>query len=362
MITPVKVFKKSAPNDGVVVVDNDYLHGRKVFLRLAVTYRYGREEDEVMGLHFSKEMELVKWEVVPKAEDDQLTDTVIRLLQKLGNEARPFSVKLPQNAPSSVTLEPGAEGTNKKLGVTYDLMFYVADNEELTHRRNSVNLAVRKIQYAPEKPNGRQPQIIVTRSFTLHPGKLKLEVYLERDIYFHGQSLQPHVKVTNASKKTVKYILAQVIQHVDITMTNTSLSRIVASIESREGCPITPNTNYSRSIVLTPLAFRAFGVALDGQIQDKDANLASSTMVTASNSIGDALGIIVSYTLRVKLNCGALGGELTTQLPFKLMHPQPSSSDSKPTLSKTQSVDDNLEIEEFNVLRRGQSVTDELDD
>lgn len=38
------------------------------------------------------------------------------------------------------------------------------------------------------------------------------------------------------------------------------------------------------------------------------------------------MGIIISYSVRVKLNCGTLGGELVTDVPFKLMHPAPSMS------------------------------------
>lgn len=36
----------------------------------------------------------------------------------------------------------------------------------------------------------------------------------------------------------------------------------------------------------------------------------------------DAFGIIVSYTVKVKLYLGALNGELTAELPFILMHPK----------------------------------------
>jgi arrestin-2 len=59
--------------------------------------------------------------------------------------------------------------------------------------------------------------------------------------------------------------------------------------------------------------------------QDEDVNLASSTLVPESQSRGDAIGIVISYSLRVKLNCGALGGDLVTDVPFKLLHPAPGN-------------------------------------
>lgn len=36
----------------------------------------------------------------------------------------------------------------------------------------------------------------------------------------------------------------------------------------------------------------------------------------------DAFGIVVSYSVKVKLYLGALSGELVAELPFILMHPK----------------------------------------
>lgn len=53
------------PVDGVVVIDEEYMRGRKVYGQLVTVYRYGREEDEVMGVKFSKEMILTKEQIFP---------------------------------------------------------------------------------------------------------------------------------------------------------------------------------------------------------------------------------------------------------------------------------------------------------
>lgn len=53
------------PVDGVVVIDEEYMKGRKVFGQLVTVYRYGREEDEVMGVKFSKEMIVGKEQIFP---------------------------------------------------------------------------------------------------------------------------------------------------------------------------------------------------------------------------------------------------------------------------------------------------------
>lgn len=65
------------------------------------------------------------------------------------------------------------------------------------------------------------------------------------------------------------------------------------------------------------------GIALDGHLKEDDVNLASSTMGSEGKTSADSMGIVISYSLRVKLNCGTLGGELQTDVPFKLMNPAP---------------------------------------
>lgn len=65
------------------------------------------------------------------------------------------------------------------------------------------------------------------------------------------------------------------------------------------------------------------GIALDGHLKDEDVNLASSTMVQEGKNTGDACGIVISYSVRIKLNCGTLGGEMQTDVPFKLLQPAP---------------------------------------
>ncbi|KAK3870747.1 hypothetical protein Pcinc_024053 [Petrolisthes cinctipes] len=358
----------TSPVDGVVVVEGDYLRGRKVFARVTVTFRYGREEDEVMGLHFSREMELVNTQVAPNnnnnkgSNTEKLTSVQERLVKHLGAEnCCPFSVALPPNAPCSVILDSGDDTSAQHLGVVYELRLYVGEHKlEHPHRRSSISVAVRKIQIARPHPNDRQPHALVSRGFTLSPGKLTLGVHLHRETFFHGEALEARIDVTNCSKKTVKSMKAQVVQHVEVTMNNSHFSRVISSLESREGCPITPGTNLNKTFSLTPLASsnqKRFGIALDGQVKDQDANLASSTMVAAGKNVNDALGIIVSYSLRVKLNCGAIGGELTADLPFKLMHPDPQTSHKSP-VRRSLSCND-LEFEDFAQLRRSLSILDD---
>lgn len=173
----VKVFKKTTPNgkmtvylgkrdfidhldycdpiDGVVVIEDNYLKGRKVFGQLTATYRYGREEDEVMGVKFSKEMNLLKEQVVPMINQKmEMTPLQERLVKKLGANAFPFTFAFPTTSPSSVTLQAGEDDQGKPLGVEYSIKAFVGDeNDEKSHKRNQVSLTIKKVSNFSEVLN-----------------------------------------------------------------------------------------------------------------------------------------------------------------------------------------------------------------
>lgn len=97
--------------DGVIVIDNDY-KDRKIFGQVVCSFRYGREEDEVMGLNFQKDLFLVSDQIYPPKEKENPTKLQERLVKKLGPNAYPFTFNLPQNSPASVTLQPGKTYTH----------------------------------------------------------------------------------------------------------------------------------------------------------------------------------------------------------------------------------------------------------
>ncbi|GIY77095.1 arrestin, lateral eye [Caerostris extrusa] len=109
------------PVEGVVLVDSDYLKDRKVFGQVVTTFRYGREEDEVMGLQFSRQLYLALDQIYPSDQQLEKSELQDKLLRKLGESAIPFTFDLPENAPPSVTLQPGTDDQGSPLGVEYEL-------------------------------------------------------------------------------------------------------------------------------------------------------------------------------------------------------------------------------------------------
>ncbi|KAJ8925697.1 hypothetical protein NQ315_009544, partial [Exocentrus adspersus] len=357
MVVAVKVFKKTTPNgkvtvylgkrdfidhldhtdpiDGVVVVDDGYLQNRRIYGQVLMVYRYGREDDEVMGVRFSKEMVIASDQIAPaKKEKQNLTPIQEKLVKKMGPNAYPFTFQFPEMAPCSVTLQPGEDDHGKPLGVEYYVKCYVAANEEdKGHKRSTVQLAIKKLQYAPQiKGLTRLPSSLVSKGFTFSSGKINLEVTLDKDIYYHGEKIGANLTITNNSRKQVRNIKVYVVQHCEATW------------KPAKAAPSPPGASFTKVVYLVPLASSnkdRRGVALDGRLRDDDANLASSTLVPEGKCPIDAIGIVISYSLRVKLNCGNLGGELVTDVPFKLLHPAPGTIEKERALAlkKMRSLD-----------------------
>lgn len=307
MVYNFKVFKKCAPNgkvtlfmgkrdfvdhvtgvepvDGIVVLDDEYIRdNRKVFGQLVCSFRYGRQEDEVMGLNFQKELYLASEQIYPQREksDSEPTKLQERLLKKLGPNAFPFTFNIPPSAPASVTLQQSSEEKGEPCGVQYFVKIFTGDSDtDRTHRRSTVALGIRKVQYAPSK-QGAQPCTVVRKDFMLSPGELELEVTLDKQLYFHGEKIAVNMCIRNNSNKVVKKIKGMVQQGVDVVLfQNGQYRNTIASMETSEGCPLQPGSTLQKVIYLTPLLssvnYRA-GIALDGQIKRSDTNLASTTL------------------------------------------------------------------------------------
>uniref|UniRef100_A0AAZ3QAB7 Arrestin C-terminal-like domain-containing protein n=1 Tax=Oncorhynchus tshawytscha TaxID=74940 RepID=A0AAZ3QAB7_ONCTS len=311
----VRVFKKSSPNckvtvylgkrdfvdhldqvdpvDGVILVDPDYLKERKVFVTLTCAFRYGREDLDVLGLSFRKDLYISTFQAFPPIAEERKANSRLqeRLLKKLGQQAHPFYFTIPQNLPCSVTLQPGPEDTGKACGVDFEIRAFCAKSiEEKIHKRNSVRLVIRKVQYAPEKP-GPQPMVETTRSFLMSDRSLHLEASLDKELYYHGEPISVNVHVTNNSTKTVKRV------KISGTCLSSKLYQLLF-YDSRLYF-----STFCKVYTLTPTLDKnreKRGLALDGKLKHEDTNLASSTIVKDVTN-KEVLGILVSYRVKVKL-------------------------------------------------------------
>uniref|UniRef100_A0A4W5NKS9 Arrestin, beta 2a n=1 Tax=Hucho hucho TaxID=62062 RepID=A0A4W5NKS9_9TELE len=314
------------PVDGVILVDPEYLKDRKVFVTLTCAFRYGREDLDVLGLSFRKDLYISTFQAFPPIAEERKANSRLqeRLLKKLGQQAHPFYFTIPQTLPCSVTLQPGPEDTGKACGVDFEIRAFCAKSiEEKIHKRNSVRLVIRKVQYAPEKP-GPQPMVETTRSFLMSDRSLHLEASLDKELYYHGEPISVNVHVTNNSTKTVKRVKISVRQYADICLFSTAQYKCpVAQVEADD--QVSSSSTFCKVYTLTPTLDKnreKRGLALDGKLKHEDTNLASSTIVKDVTN-KEVLGILVSYRVKVKLVISR-GGDVSVELPFVLMHPKPT--------------------------------------
>ncbi|CAD6185253.1 unnamed protein product [Caenorhabditis auriculariae] len=177
-----------------------------------------------------------------------------------------------------------------------------------------------------------------------------MEASLDKEMYYHGESIAVNVHVQNNSNKTVKKLKVSVVQVADICLfTTASYTCEVARMESSEGFPVGPGATLSKVFSVCPLLRNnkdKRGLALDGQLKHEDTNLASSTILDGKTS-KESLGIVVQYKVKVRASIGGpLGGELVAELPFTLTHAKPAETPEK----KERPIEKPIDDEEPNLL------------
>uniref|UniRef100_A0A182M5K4 Arrestin-like N-terminal domain-containing protein n=1 Tax=Anopheles culicifacies TaxID=139723 RepID=A0A182M5K4_9DIPT len=117
------------PLKGVLYIDSKIINEAKIYGQLTLTFRYGREDEEVMGLKFCNEAVIALQQFWPRpvsAEADSLTPLQEALLERLGKNAVPFALEIGTLAPPSVQLLPAKRYTGAPIGTSYDVRVYTA--------------------------------------------------------------------------------------------------------------------------------------------------------------------------------------------------------------------------------------------
>ncbi|XP_018897592.2 arrestin homolog isoform X2 [Bemisia tabaci] len=383
-VSSQRVFKKSAPNNkitlylgsrdliisnksidkiqGVVYVDPEYLQDKKVFGQVTLTFRYGREDEEVMGLKFCNEAIMCLAQLYPiheKAVVEPNTPLQDALIKRLGPNAHPFTMEVTHLAPPSVQLVPAKAYNGAPIGTSYDVRAYAAYRaDEKLHRRSTVRMGIRVVQLAAAPPppssnvatpcseggggggegggggggvalslsaaagtGAAPPHACVEKPFLLSDGKVHLDAQLDKSIYNHGDSILVTVSIKNRSSKSVRGIKVFVVQFVDVCMfSNGKFKNVVATIDRREESPLGSGTEVTRTFRLNPAKGATKNwIALEDSYNKSAASLAS-TVVCNSPEERNVFAIYVSYYVKVKLLISAIGGAVSLKLPFTLMH------------------------------------------
>uniref|UniRef100_A0A5F9DQ62 Beta-arrestin-1 n=1 Tax=Oryctolagus cuniculus TaxID=9986 RepID=A0A5F9DQ62_RABIT len=341
--------------DGVVLVDPEYLKERRVYVTLTCAFRYGREDLDVLGLTFRKDLFVANVQSFPPAPEDKkpLTRLQERLIKKLGEHAYPFTF---ESDPERQLWAPVLSAPcPQACGVDYEVKAFCAENlEEKIHKRNSVRLVIRKVQYAPERP-GPQPTAETTRQFLMSDKPLHLEASLDKEIYYHGEPISVNVHVTNNTNKTVKKIKISVRQYADICLFNTAQYKCPVAMEEADDTVAPSSTAAARGGRPVGHGGRCPYCRTPTSASQPASPVAHRMREGANREI---LGIIVSYKVKVKLVVSR-GGDVAVELPFTLMHPKPKEEPphreaagshaptNTPRFSRLSPSDDDIVFEDF---------------
>lgn len=389
-----RVFKKSSPNNkltlylasrdlvvendaidkiqGVLHVEPEYLENKKLYGQVTLTFRYGREDEEVMGLKFCNEAIMSLAQIWPlHCNHDREPNTPLQdaLIKRLGTNAYPFHLELTALAPPSVQLVPAKQYHGAPIGTSYDVRAYIAERpDEKVSRRNTVRMGIRVLQgpgrvvpppvLPPHSPHHTlsalahhnvlrlknkikmesdencrpkreeienssevlPPRAIVEKPFLLSDGRVELEAWLDKPTYSHGECIKVGVIVANHSSKTVRRIKVLVVQHVDVCMfSNGKFKNVVALVKGND--VVMPGQTHTDTYTLTPhRGITKNWIALEDSYSKTGASLASTVLCNNTPEDRNVFAIYVSYYIKVKLTFSAMGGDLSLKLPFTLTH------------------------------------------
>ncbi|XP_055638088.1 arrestin homolog [Toxorhynchites rutilus septentrionalis] len=160
------------PLRGVIYIDPKIVNDAKIYGQLTLTFRYGREDEEVMGLKFCNEAVIALQQIWPRpvlTEPEVLTPLQEALLVRLGKNAVPFALEIGTLAPPSVQLLPAKRYTGAPIGTSYDVRVYTAEAyaDERIQRRSTVRLGIRLIhKICPESSKASALETATLNSFS----------------------------------------------------------------------------------------------------------------------------------------------------------------------------------------------------
>uniref|UniRef100_A0A665UWU6 S-arrestin n=1 Tax=Echeneis naucrates TaxID=173247 RepID=A0A665UWU6_ECHNA len=293
------------PVDGVILIDPVQLKGKKVYVMLSCTFRYGHQDMDVMGVAFKRDLFMVTRQVYPELQDkEKLTHTKIqqKLLRKLGENAFPFFFEFPDNLPCSVCLQPGPLDVGKKCAVEFEVKAFSGENrDDRIDKQSSVCLSIRKIHFTPEDSKV-VPVAETSLELLMSEKPLHVKMSLPKETFYHGEPVKVTVEITNSSSRNVKDISVSVEQVTNIILySNDKYIKSVAKEETDDTVP--SGTSLRKDYTLYPLLAHnkdRRGLALDGRLKHEDTNLASSTIVK-QEVLREVQGILVSYKVVVRM-------------------------------------------------------------
>ncbi|KAA0188214.1 Beta-arrestin [Fasciolopsis buskii] len=210
-----------------------------------------------------------------------------RLMARLGPKAYPFRIKIPPFAPSSITIQPSEEEADKLCGVTYELSAFIGKRMSESNMQNSsVSILIRKLTSGPPlhlRPI--RPSCVQNTKAPMFEcyGTITVTLNLDKSLFYHDENIPVQLSVENASRLSIRKVRIAILQIAELYMvTKGSYRSVVDSLRVRDGVPIGSGTkDWTQKFVLQAALTdvnKKRGLALDGLLRNEKASLASSTV------------------------------------------------------------------------------------
>ncbi|KAK4027723.1 hypothetical protein OUZ56_016770 [Daphnia magna] len=296
------------PIDAAIVVDREYVHPeRSIAVQLVSTVRYGREDDEVMGLNLSKEICLANVIVNKVPISEHLTEMQANLLRIYGDTCYPFHFEWPSGIGPSLTIQQPSAMKGEPCGIKHFIeVFCLYRGSCQPHKRSTIQFDVDLIQRhgsAEKSAVWIPPAVTVSRPLLLALGRVDMEVCLEKTSVVDGEPLIINISITNQSNKNIRGMKITLTQFYKLSFSEGKRKVPVNRMETHTGFPIAPGGTLNQTVMLVPRATtgtKQEGLAVRRCVSSNVSQLAPSTLF-ADPSHSDIFGFIISYRVHVKL-------------------------------------------------------------
>ncbi|CAB4064172.1 ARRB [Lepeophtheirus salmonis] len=103
----------------------------KVFAQVILLFRYGREDEEMMGIRFCNEIVMVSEQIYPSLKSEPDPNSIEFKISKTGFVTVPIKLQLNSSAPPSIRLHPCRPYSGSPIGTNYEVQVFASAGPDI---------------------------------------------------------------------------------------------------------------------------------------------------------------------------------------------------------------------------------------
>jgi len=306
----------------------------KVFLQVVLIFRYGREDEELMGLRFCNEVIVAAEQIYPTPVEEAIDSEAnagspkrrastsrrnSTLVNNQGFVAVPFVVDMGSAAPPSIRLIPCRPYNGAPIGTSYEVQLFASHSvDELPRRRRMVQMSLRLYEQLPKELPPRS-NIVVHKDYVFSDKPLTISAKLDKGLYAQGDEILLTLSIQRKDKEPhgVRKIKVMAMQQVSVAMFSTGNFKNNIGENTSFDRPDPNDSEYNQVIPIKIELGNDYAWAAMDETARKDAELTQlAPTVTHSNKC--LFVVRVTYYLQVVVLFGLLKRPVAIKLPFLL--------------------------------------------